>query len=299
MRWSDGRDAILPDERERPELPLHRDRRSLRADCGRCFALCCVAPAFAASADFAIDKEAGHACPNLHSDFRCGIHDTLRQRGFPGCTVYDCFGAGQKVAQVTFGGRDWRRAPETATQMFEVFATMRQLHELLWYLTEALTLQPARALHGELRAALDETERLTHHSPDVLAELDVAPHRRDVNGLLSRASELVRRGVQGRRIDRRGADLIGADLRGADLSGGNPRGAYLIGADLRCADLGAADLIGADLRGADLRGADLSDCLFLTQHQLDAAKGDGNTKLPPTLARPTHWSRWGLPVTPG
>jgi hypothetical protein len=39
--------------------------------------------------------------------------------------------------------------------------------------------------------------------------------------------------------------------------------------------------------------------LFLTQHQLDAAKGDGNTKLPPTLARPTHWSRWGLPVTPG
>ena len=37
--------------------------------------------------------------------------------------------------------------------------TLRQLHELLWYLTEALTLQPARPLHGELRLALDETER--------------------------------------------------------------------------------------------------------------------------------------------
>ena len=36
----------------------------LRADCTRCFALCCVAPAFAASADFAIDKPAGQPCPN-------------------------------------------------------------------------------------------------------------------------------------------------------------------------------------------------------------------------------------------
>ena len=66
----------------------------LRADCARCFGLCCVAPAFAASADFAIDKPAGQACPHLAGDFRCGIHDELRPRGFPGCTVYDCFGAG-------------------------------------------------------------------------------------------------------------------------------------------------------------------------------------------------------------
>jgi hypothetical protein len=34
-------------------------RLTLRADCERCFGLCCVAPAFAASADFAIDKDAG------------------------------------------------------------------------------------------------------------------------------------------------------------------------------------------------------------------------------------------------
>ncbi|MDT7713980.1 MAG: hypothetical protein QOG46_2943, partial [Pseudonocardiales bacterium] len=57
----------------------------------------------------------------LQSDFRCGIHDNLRRRGFPGCTAYDCFGAGQKVAQVTVAGKDWRSAPHTAKQMFEVF----------------------------------------------------------------------------------------------------------------------------------------------------------------------------------
>ena len=85
--------------------------RELRADCTRCFGICCVAPAFSASADFALDKPAGQPCPNLGADSRCGIHRDLRQRGFPGCTVFDCFGAGQQVAQVTFGGRDWRAGP--------------------------------------------------------------------------------------------------------------------------------------------------------------------------------------------
>ncbi len=268
-----------------------RARLSLRADCERCFGLCCVAPAFSVSADFAIDKDAGQTCPNLQPDFRCGIHQNLRQQGFPGCTAYDCFGAGQKVAQVTFAGQDWRRAPRTAKLMFEVFTIMRQLHELLWYLAEALTLQPARALHGELGVAFDETERLTHYSPDAVLELDVAAHRRVVNSLLLHTSELVRGEARRQKIDRRGADLIGTDLRGADLRGANLRGAYLIGADLRDADLRVADLIGADFRGADLRGANLSDSIFLTQSQLGAANGDAGTKLPSSLTRPTHWSR--------
>jgi uncharacterized protein YjbI with pentapeptide repeats len=262
----------------------------LRADCASCFGLCCVALAFSASADFAIDKDAGQACPNLLSDFRCGIHKGLRQQGFPGCTVYDCFGAGQKVSQVTFGRQEWRRAPQTAQQMFDVFPIMRQLHELLWYLTEALTLQPARPIHGELRVALDKTERLTHDSADALMELDVVAHRQDVNALLLRTSELVRAEAGHQQQDHRGADLIGANLRRADLRGANLRGAYLIGADLTGADLRAADLIGADFRDAELSRADLTGSIFLTQSQLNAAKGDSNTNVPPLLTRPTHWT---------
>lgn len=278
-----------------PEKPEHArpatggDRRGLRADCENCFALCCVAPAFSASVDFAIDKHAGQACPNLGSDFRCGIHARLRPQGFRGCTVYDCFGAGQKVSQVTFGGQDWRRAPRTAKQMFAVFPIMRDLHELLWYLTEALTLRPARPLHGELGLALEEVERLTRGAPGALEHVDVAACRREVNALLLRVSELVRAEVRHRRRDHRGADLIGARLGGADLRGANLRGAYLIGADLRGADLRTADLIGADLRDADLGGADLTGSVFLIQSQLDAAKGDAETRLPPSLTRPAHW----------
>jgi uncharacterized protein YjbI with pentapeptide repeats len=253
-----------------------------------------VAPAFTASSDFAISKPAGHACPNLRTDFRCGIHTELRERGFAGCTVFDCLGAGQKISQVTFGGRDWRTAPELTRSMIAVFPVMRQLHELLWFLTEAVGLPAADPIRADLAAALADTQRLTLGTPDELLAVDVPAHRERVNVLLLRASELARAGS--RSAEHRGADLIGATLRGADLRGANLRGAYLIGSDLAGADLRGADLIGADLRGADLSGADLTGSLFLTQSQLDAATGDLNTRLPGTLTRPGHWSLSVLPV---
>lgn len=273
------------------DLPVPLDpagRSVLRADCSNCFALCCVAPAFAASADFAISKPAGQPCPNLLADFRCGIHTGLRDAGYRGCTVYDCFGAGQKVAQVTFGGQDWRGAPTTARQMFAVFAIVRDLHELLWYLTEAAALTSAGPLRVELSAALEETERRTQGAPAEILALDVGAIRQAVNPLLVRTSDQARSGARNPR-DLRGADLIGATLTGADLRGANLRGAYLIEANLRGADLRLADLTGADLRGADLRGANLTTGLFVTQAQLDAAKGDVTTKLPPPRTRPSHW----------
>ncbi len=184
------------------------NERRLRADCEHCFALCCVAPAFSASADFAFDKPAGKPCLHLQTDFRCHIHDRLRPEGFAGCTVFDCFGAGQQVAQVTFRGRDWRQHPELAREMFEVFAIMRQLHELLWYLTEALRIAPS-AQHPELRRALAETERLSHKDAEALLDLDLAAHRQQVNALLRRTSESVRTSSGWRGPDRSGADLIG------------------------------------------------------------------------------------------
>lgn len=264
------------------------DRAALRADCANCFALCCAVPAFAASADFAAGKAAGRACPNLREDFRCGIHDGLRRRGFRGCAVYDCFGAGQRVCQVTFGGASWRRDRDTARRMFAVFPVMRDLHELLWYLAEAMTLPPARPLREELARAYERTERLTRAPADVLAGADTGAHRREANAVLVRASELVRAGTRG--ADHRGADLAGARLADADLTGANLRGALLIGADLRGADLTKADLTGADLRDADLSGADLSRSVFVVQSQLDAATGDARTRPPRGTHRPAHWN---------
>lgn len=268
-------------------------RSDLASDCSNCFALCCVGLAFTASQDFAVDKAAGTPCPNLAADDRCSVHTGLRGRGFKGCTVYDCFGAGQKLSQDTFGGVSWRGAPpRRARQMFATLPVMRQLHEMLWYLAEAETLASASALRNEIGWSADETERLTHLPAEELVVLDVAAHRAGVSELLSEVSSLVRAGIGGGRgPDRRGADLIGARLRGADLHGADLRGAYLIGADLSRADLRKADLIGADLRDANLAAADLTGAIFVTQSQLNAAVGDQGTKVPEGLVPPAHWSR--------
>src|SRR4051812_13715154 len=127
--------------------------RELRADCSRCTGLCCVAPAFARSADFALDKPARRPCPHLQGDFRCDIHAGApppplggpsrgatpphRQGGgFGGCRVYACWGGGRRPP------REPSRAPagRGPPPILDAFETVRALHELLWYITAALDL---------------------------------------------------------------------------------------------------------------------------------------------------------------
>lgn len=279
----------------------YEDKRNkeLRVDCKKCFGLCCVALYFSASEGFPTNKDAGKPCINLQSGFTCSVHKNLRNKGLKGCTAYDCFGAGQKVAQVTYGGHDWRQAPESSKQMFEAFLIMRQLHEMLWYLTQAFILQTDHCIQEKISSLLDNTERLTLLDVDSLLALDVAAHRTKVNMLLKNTSELVRtkarsrknapsrnRNANSRRLDYFGTDLRKTNLRGADL-----RGACLIAANLSGVDLSGADLIGADLRDADICGANLTNSIFLTQAQINTAKGDSHTKLPIMLVRPTYWSK--------
>jgi hypothetical protein len=173
--------------------------------------------------------------------------------------------------------------------MFEVFTIMRQLHELLWYLSEALRLVRDGELHDELGRHQGATLDVTMQRPDALTAFDVSAHRDAVKVSLRRASERFR-GHISRRADYRGADLIGTRLRGTDLRGADLSGASLIGADLSGSDLRHADVIGADCRSADLSGADLSSAIFLTQSQIDSARGDAATAFPVALSRPAHWA---------
>lgn len=278
-------------EPSRPAL----ERESLRPDCANCFALCCTAFGFSRSADFALDKPAGTPCQNLAADFSCTIHDRLRPRGFRGCTVFDCFGAGQNVSQGFFAGKSWLERPETKAEMFSAFKAARQLHEMLWYLAEAQsrTFDPdLSALAGQLRKTI---EHAVSGELSRLVSLDLQQLHSDVRALLIEVSEEVRASYFAAGDDHlgselnAGADLIGRNLKSRRLYGADLRGAYLIAADLRDADLAGVDLLGADLRDARLEGADLSKALFVTQMQLNAARGDCATLLPSDLTRPSHW----------
>ncbi|MEH7121945.1 pentapeptide repeat-containing protein [Bacillus sp. JJ1773] len=271
---------------------LLKNDKSLKADCENCFALCCVALPYAKCADFANNKDGGTPCPNLQSDYRCSIHSNLRENGFRGCTVYECFGAGQKVSQVTYGGNEWRGKPALAKEMFDVFPIMQQLHEMLYYLYEAIRLEETSSIYDELQTAIEKTENLTYLNSKSILDIDVTAHRALINELLLRTSEQVRAKTSKNPKPNkwiRGKDLIGAKLKGANLRGSNLRGALLIAADLRQADLRWTDFIGADLRDADLSGANVTGSLFLTQAQVNSANGDRHTKLPPSLKFPDHW----------
>jgi uncharacterized protein YjbI with pentapeptide repeats len=264
---------------------------NLRADCGNCFGLCCVALPYAKSADFAFDKDGGTPCRNLQSNYLCGIHNNLRDKGFRGCSAYECFGAGQKVSKIIYNGKDWRTNKDVSQEMFEVYPIIQQLHEMLWYLNEALMNDAAKSIYTELRLCFVETKELTYKSPEFIKSIDVSEHRTKVNKLLTRTSELVRAQVttKQQKNTRRGMDYIGAKLKEADLRGANLRGTFLIAADLRNADLRWSDVIGADFRDADISGANLTGSIFLTQAQVNAAKGNKHTELPGTLTRPAHW----------
>jgi Pentapeptide repeats (8 copies) len=264
------------------------DRRAdLRADCGRCVGLCCVALPFARSTDFAFDKAAGIPCPHLTRDDRCEIHARLRGEGFPGCEVFDCFGAGQRVVQVTFGGRSWRDGPEIARGMFDAFGTLRAVHEMRWYLADATGRDLPDELTREVAEAAERLAVVSDAGAEALARFDVDGVRAEVGALLGRVSVSVRAALGG--PDLRGRDLTGRAFRGESLRAADLRGALLLGADLLAADLRSADLLGADLRGAVLAGADLTEALFVTAPQLAAALGDATTRLPERLDPPRHW----------
>ena len=274
--------------------PTMRSRADLRARCGDCFALCCTAFGFQRSADFPIDKPAGSPCRNLSDDFACTIHASLTDRGFRGCTVFDCFGAGQYVSQQLYRGVSWREDPESAAGMFTSFGVARQLHEMLWHLVEARD----RSLSDEAaRLATDLLQEITvalGTDPETLIGTDVVALHARVRDHLVEVSAEVRGGYATDGVPdavglQAGCDLAGVDLRGRSLCGADLRGACLIATDLRGCDLSAVDLLGADLRDARLDDADLSTALFLAQPQVNAAHGNDGTVLPAALDVPDRW----------
>jgi uncharacterized protein YjbI with pentapeptide repeats len=255
---------------------------TLEPDCARCVGLCCVALPFRPSHGFAFAKDAGEPCRHLDDAYRCSIHASLRQSGMGGCTSYECFGAGQHVTQVVYGGVTWRGSADGGAEMFAVFAVVQRLHEMLALLDQAFALVPSTELTG-LRSTVSAH---TEGRPEEILDTDLD----QLSGLVGDALRGVSREVRGDGPTYAGRDWMGQDLRSHDLARADLRGAVLIAADLRDAVLDRTDLLGADLRDTDLSGADLSTALFLTQPQLNSARGDAATALPPHLRRPLGWA---------
>jgi hypothetical protein len=167
-------------------------RSDLVPDCGSCAAICCVATSFEASEDFAFDKPAGVHCRHLTRDCRCAVHDDLARRGLPGCAVYDCYGAGQRMTRA-FSVRGQSSLADTANdaERNEAFLILRVVHELLWQLTEAAKLCPAT--RGDVGATLaleiDALDAIARAPWSDLFDVDLGPHRDAARRLLCRVGD--------------------------------------------------------------------------------------------------------------
>lgn len=164
----------------------------LKIDCEKCSGLCCVALYCMKTDGFPANKEAGIPCKHLKPDFRCDIHSKLVSKNMRGCLAYDCFGAGQKVTQNCYFNINWKSAPDKANEIFRVFQTIFQLHQMEWYLLESLSLISEEHLKSDIKALISENEQMTAQLPHEILNLDVEKYRLKVNQALKRWAKVSR-----------------------------------------------------------------------------------------------------------
>lgn len=287
--------------------------KSLRIQCEECCGLCCTALFFSRSDGFPKDKTAGTPCVNLNDgDFRCEIHPELKQRGLKGCLSYDCFGAGQKVTQSIYHGKTWRETPDLSAEIYQVFLTVYRLQQILWYLLDTyrhIRSKPVSPefefsdeFQSEIPALSLENIRVSSQSPREILSYDIDAYQKKVNDLLRtfwnmKKAELPQSTVKQKinkipkltNVSKSHSDYTGSDLQNKNLSYQDFSLSLLIAANLENCDLSYANFLAADLRDANLKNADLRKSIFLTQGQINSAKGNRSTKLPETLHHPDHW----------
>lgn len=262
--------------------------RSLKIDCKKCSGLCCTALYFSETEGFPNDKPAGKPCTNLMSDYGCAVHNKLMQYNLKGCMAFDCLGAGQKVTSDIYGGVSWKNQPERAEEIFRVFLAVWQLHQMVWYLAEAAAIVPAEELADQITALIGEYQNMTALSPMEILQIDIEGYRTRVNKILKKAGELVVQSVAPGKTDKR-SDNMGRNFKKANLNGRDFSMSLLIAANLEGCSLYGTNFLGADMRDTNIQNADLRESIFLTQAQVNAARGNERTKLPDTLSRPIAW----------
>lgn len=262
--------------------------KEFRIDCDRCCGLCCTALYFSKFDGFPSDKAAGVPCSNLDGGFRCLIHQKLQARHMKGCLAYDCCGAGQLVASLYSEQRS--TVPSIAQEMFDVFVKAYYLQQMRWYLSEVLTLPPARALWDEAGSYMNELRHLLESSPQGILDFNMEILGIKVSRLLRNSWEMTKVQAAPLKETAEKKDLMGHHFKRAKLNGTDFSSALLIAANLEDCGLAGCNFLGADMRDANIKNADLRDSIFLTQGQLNGARGNMNTCIPEHLITPPEWA---------
>lgn len=269
---------------------LSNDYRALKSNlsinCKECSGLCCVALYFSKLDGFPENKKAGKPCINLNnSNYTCEVYAQLESKHLKGCLAYDCFGAGQKVTQESKSKGTWNTNNTIKQDIFKTFEINQLLNQILWYLLEAYTICDESEMN-RIKQLIKENSILTKKEPHELLVSDIETYRNEVNVELKQLTyELAKK--SNRKIESK--FQFEMDYSNQDLSYMDFTMTYLIGSNLDGCKLQYTNFLGTDLRDVSVKNTDLSECIFLTQFQVNSMLGNSRTLLPNGLSTPTHW----------
>lgn len=259
-------------------------------DCGKCCGLCCVALYFTKSDGFPKDKKAGVACENLQSDYRCKVHSNLSKQGLKGCMAYDCFGAGQFVTRHLKTEPNWLTiSSQEADEIINFYLAVMRVHQTLWYLSQCIILQLPQSEKQQAKSLINEGRAFLEKPCITLADLNTQLFCEQANQYLKHICALYQKNSS-KTSDKQTQNYMGKNMKRKNLEGKDLSMTLLIAANFEQANLSGANFLGADMRDTNLCNTDVSQSLFLTQIQINAAKGNKNTILPPYLHKPEAWN---------
>lgn len=260
----------------------------LKADCSRCSGLCCTALYFSKVDGFPENKIAGKPCTKLQKDYRCNIHRELKKRNMKGCIGYDCFGAGQHVTQDIYKGETWQTSQEYSKEIFEVFMKVFQFYQMRYFLEESMTIVTAKELSNDIIKLIDENKGICNSTPQIILDTDIESYRNKVNIVLKQVCSSITTSFK-YSINMDLTDFLGKDLSKRDMSGLDLSMKLLITTNFDDCKFDGTIFLGADTRDTNFSNADLREAAFLSQGQINSAKGNKNTKIPQYLDYPVTW----------
>ncbi|MCM0650049.1 pentapeptide repeat-containing protein [Clostridium swellfunianum] len=260
----------------------------LKVDCTKCSALCCTALFFSKIDGFPENKKAGKPCTKLENDYRCKIHHELEKFNMKGCIGYDCFGAGQHVTQCIYKGETWQTSEEKSKEIFDVFVIIFQLYQIRYFLEESKIIIPAKELWSDIENLIHENEALCNSTPQSILDIDIESYRNKANIILKQVSYFIIKSFKNIN-NKMVTELLGKNFKKRNMSGLDLSMKLLIASNFDSCIFDGTIFLGADTRDANFSNADLREAVFLTQGQINSAKGNRSTKLPKHLDYPVTW----------
>lgn len=184
---------------------------------------------------------------------------------------------------------NWRTiSHEEASKIFNAYYVVLNVHQILWHLLQCLILRLSQKEKAQASVLIKEGSILIEKPLEMLSILDGQSFSDKSNTYFKHVFGLYHSNTRNTR-KKQVINYMGKNMQRKNLTRTDFSRSLLIATNLVQASLYGASFFGADMRDTNICDTDVSNCLFLTQFQINSAKGNCNTILPPYLLKPKIW----------